>query len=48
MLLMQEMVLARSRALLNAGRSMEARIAMMAITTRSSIRVNDFTLLELF
>ena len=33
-------VLARSRALLSAGSSMEARIAMIAITTRSSINVN--------
>ena len=31
-----------SRALLRAGRSMEVRIAMMAITTSNSIRVKDF------
>src|SRR6266568_843059 len=36
---MQWIVLALVLALFNTGRSMEARIAMMAITTRSSIKV---------
>ena len=34
------MVLARSRALRNAGNSMLARMAMIAITTRSSMSVD--------
>ena len=33
---------AAARALPKAGRSMDARIAMIAITTNSSIKVNDF------
>ena len=37
---MQEVDRARSRAWFSAGSSMAARIAMMAITTRSSIKVN--------
>jgi hypothetical protein len=41
-LFMHEIDLAFSRALLRAGRSMEVRIAMMAITTSNSIRVKDF------
>ena len=40
MLLTQEMARPRSRAAFNAGSSMAARIAMIAITTRSSINVN--------
>ena len=40
-LFVQEMALAFSRALLNAGRSIAAKIAMIAITTSNSIRVND-------
>lgn len=39
-LLRHLVVFARSRALFNAGRSIEARIAMIAITTSNSIRVN--------
>ena len=38
----QELACALSRALFSAGSSMDARMAMMAITTRSSINVNDF------
>jgi len=34
------MLFALSFALLNAGSNMAARIAMMAMTTRSSIKVN--------
>ena len=37
---MQLARLPRSLALANVGNNMEARIAMMAITTRSSMRVN--------
>src|SRR4051794_35178588 len=37
---MQLMVVARLLALLKAGKSIAARIAMMAITTNNSIRVN--------
>lgn len=33
-----------SRALFNAGNSIEARIAMIAMTTSNSIKVNDLTL----
>ena len=36
------MVLAFSRALFNAGSSIEAKIAMIAITTRSSMSVKFF------
>ena len=36
------MARAFSRALLSAGNNMEARIAMMAITTSNSMRVKDF------
>lgn len=36
---MQEIDLAFARAELNAGRNIAARIAMTAITTRSSIKV---------
>ena len=39
LLFMQEMAWALSLALLRAGRSRAARIAMMAITTSSSMRV---------
>jgi len=39
-LLVQLMVRAFSRALLRAGSSMAAKMAMMAMTTRSSISVN--------
>ena len=42
MLLTQEMAFAFSRALESAGRSMEAKIAMIAMTTSSSIKVKDF------
>ena len=42
MLLVQLMARAFSRALESAGSSMEARIAMMAMTTSNSIRVNVF------
>jgi hypothetical protein len=42
-LLRQEVSVARSLALLSAGRSRPARIAMMAMTTSSSIRVKAFT-----
>ena len=38
----QEIVWARARAEFSAGSSMAARIAMMAITTRSSISVKYF------
>ena len=40
MLLEHEIPWARSFALLNAGSSMAAKIAMMAMTTNSSINVN--------
>ena len=36
---MQDVFLAVSLALFNAGRSIEARMAMIAITMRSSMRV---------
>ena len=39
-LLMQEVRMARSFALPKAGSSMAAKIAMMAMTTSSSIKVN--------
>src|SRR4051812_15175806 len=39
-LLIQEICLALPLALLRAGSNMAARMAMMAITTRSSMRVN--------
>ena len=39
---MQLMAWARCFALLSAGRSIEAKIAMIAITMRSSIRVKIF------
>ena len=39
MLLVQRVAIPRSRALLRAGSSMAARMAMIAITTRSSMRV---------
>ena len=38
----QETVFAFSRALLKAGSSIEARMAMIAMTTSSSIRVKGF------
>jgi hypothetical protein len=38
----QEALLALARALLRAGSSIPARMAMIAITTRSSISVNVF------
>ena len=41
-LFMQVVERAFSRAWFNAGSSMAASIAMIAITTRSSINVNDF------
>ena len=40
-LLMQLLDIARSRACCSAGKRIAARIAMIAITTRSSISVND-------
>ena len=40
----QSMFFAESRALFSAGSNMAARIAMMAITMRSSIRVKNFLL----
>jgi hypothetical protein len=40
LLFKQDTVLASALAWLRAGRSKELRIAIMAITTRSSIRVN--------
>ena len=40
--LMQRASLPRSRAFCRAGSSIEARIAMIAMTTRSSISVNGF------
>ena len=42
---MQEVVRARSRACCRAGRSIEARMAMIAITTRSSISVKYLSLM---
>ena len=39
---MQEATLPRSRAELRAGSRIAARIAMMAITTRSSMRVKPY------
>ena len=42
------MALAVSRALFSAGSSIEARIAMIAITTRSSIRVKRVLLMVPF
>ena len=39
---MQAVDLARVRAWFSAGSSIEARIAMIAMTTRSSISVNGF------
>jgi len=47
MLLMQAMELALDLALLKAGRSMPARMAMIAMTTRSSIRVNPHLFLKM-
>ena len=41
-LLMQPMPCAFCLALANAGSSMAARMAMMAMTTSSSIKVNPF------
>ena len=38
---MQEMARAFARAFASAGRSMEAKMAIIAITTSSSIRVKD-------
>ena len=38
---MQEMVRAFSRALLKAGKSIDARMAMIAMTTSNSIKVNE-------
>ena len=35
-----------SRALFSAGNSIAAKIAMMAITTRSSIKVNNFLMVS--
>jgi hypothetical protein len=46
-LLMHLMDFAFSLAWLRAGRSIEARIAMIAITTRSSIRVKIFFFISL-
>ena len=40
-LFVQEMLLAFSRALLSAGSSMAAKIAMMAMTTSNSINVKQ-------
>src|SRR2546430_416102 len=48
MLLRQEARRARSFALLNAGNSSAARMAMMAMTTRSSMRVKPGTNIEGF
>ena len=47
-LLMQFALLPLSRAWLNAGSSIEARIAMIAMTTRSSIRVNGWCFISFF
>jgi len=44
-LLVQLACRAFSRALANAGKSMAAKMAMMAMTTNSSIRVNRFCLI---
>jgi len=41
MLLAQDIVRAFSRALLNAGKSIAAKIAMIAMTTSNSIRVKN-------
>ena len=41
-LAMQLVLLARSRAALNAGKSIAASMAIIAITTKSSIKVNFF------
>ena len=46
-LFVQLMVLPLSLALFNAGRSIAARMAMMAITMSNSMRVNDLRLLFL-
>jgi len=46
--LMQEMVRSYSRAELNAGSSIDVKMAMMAMTTKSSIRVKDNTLKIVF
>src|SRR5437868_5278132 len=45
-LLMQEMVWAFAFALARAGKSKLARIAMMAMTTSNSIKVNPLTALD--
>ena len=42
---MQLIALALSRALLSAGRSIAARMAMIAIAINNSISVNDFLFL---
>ena len=47
MLLRQDVALAFSLARDNAGRSIAARMAMMAITTSSSINVNPPTVISL-
>jgi hypothetical protein len=47
-LLIQEVRLAFSLALERAGKSMPAKIAMMAITTNNSIRVNAFCLVFIY
>jgi len=44
---MQEAARAFSRALESAGSSIEAKMAMIAITTSSSIRVKDFFIVEM-
>src|SRR5947207_15207030 len=46
-LLMHRIACARILAWLSAGKSMAARIAMIAITTSSSIRVNAFVLFRI-
>ena len=48
LLLMQLFFLALSRALFSAGRSIAARIAIIAITTKSSINVNRFIIISFF
>ena len=47
-LLVQEIWRAFSRAFANAGSSIAARIAMMAITTSSSIKVKRFCFIMMF
>jgi len=48
MLLMQEIERALALALLNAGSSMAASIAIIAMTTNSSIKVNLFFIVNSF